>query len=112
MPLRKQNWDVVAFGLLGERYSQELVEFSLKHGLTDELDLVVELINQAFPEAESVTVGMEQDPESNQHWIMVDALVSGPAKEIRLRHRECVRRLLKSIPWPTSTLIRTTYTLA
>src|SRR5437016_9248169 len=56
----------------------------------------------------SVTVEMEHDPESNHRWVMVEVLVNGTAKEIRLRHRDCVRRLLKLLPWPASTLIRTT----
>lgn len=99
------------FHLMGDPYAQDVVDYCWKHGLTDKLDLVVELINQTFPEARSVTVAMEKDPESEQQWILVDALVKGPAKEIRLRHRECVRRLLKMLPWPMSTLIRTTYTL-
>jgi hypothetical protein len=100
------------FHLLGERYPQDVAAFSWKHGLSEKLDIAVELINQAFPEAESVSVGMEQDPESDQRWIMVEAVVRGPAGDIRLRHREYVRRLLKLLPWPMSTLIRTTYTLA
>ncbi len=101
MPLPKQAQ---------ERYPQDVVGFSEQHGLTEKLDLVVGLVEQAFPEAQGVTVGMEQDPEAQHRWILVDAHVSGPAKEVRLRHRECVRRLL-DLPWPTSTLIRTTYTL-
>jgi hypothetical protein len=102
MPLTKQAQ---------ERYPQDVVGFSEQHGLADKLDLVVGLVRQTFPEAQGVTVGMEQGPESQHRWILVDALVSGPAREVRLRHQECVRRLLGLLPWPASTLIRTTYAL-
>jgi hypothetical protein len=98
--------------LVKDRYPQDVIDFCGQHGLTDKWQLVVERVDETFPEAQSVTVGMEQDPESNQCWILVDALVPGPAQAIRLRHRECVRQLLRLLPWPLSTLIRTTYTLA
>ncbi len=98
--------------LLKDRYPQDVVDFCELRSLADKLDLVVDLVEQAFPDAQRVIVGMEQDPESDQRWILVDALVGGPAKEVGLRHRDCVRQLLHLLPWPTSTLIRTTYTLA
>jgi hypothetical protein len=101
MPLTKETWD-----------PQEVQAFCLKHDLTDKLDIAVDLINQTFPEAQSVTVGMEDDPEADQRLVLIDVLVQGPAKEIRLRHRECARRILQILPWPQSTLIHTTYTLA
>jgi hypothetical protein len=94
------------------RYPQDVADFALAHGITDKLDLVVEAVNLTFPEAQSLTVEIEEDPESDHRCIMVDALVQGNARDVHLRHQDCVRRLLKLLQWPTSTLIRTTYSLA
>jgi hypothetical protein len=108
MPLTKQNLDVAS----GLRYSQEVIDFCEKNGLVDKLECAVEILNEAFPEAEGVTVEVEQDPDSRESCVMVNALVAGNANDVRLRHRQCVRRLLKQLKWPASTLVRTTYTLA
>jgi hypothetical protein len=95
----------------GQRFPQEVADFCSRQGCVAELGLVVELVAQAFPEAKGVTVGLEHDPESEQRWVVVDARVSGPAKDVLARHRACVRRVLELLPWPLTSLIRTTYTL-
>jgi len=112
MPLDIGGGEMSVTKEIGERYSQEVLAFRTQHGIADELDRVVELVNQAFPDAYRVTVEIEKDPESDQRWAMVDVAVQGGAREIRQRHRECVRQIVNVLSWPTSTLIRTTYTLA
>lgn len=98
--------------LLGSRYPQDVEAFARQHGLTDKLNLVVELMNQTFPKAESLAVDLEHDPESSDIWIAVDVVVKGVARDVRLCHRDLARRLLDLLPWPMSALIRTNYTLA
>jgi hypothetical protein len=94
------------------KQTDDVMAFCLEHKLTDKLALVVDLMNQAFPDAQSVTVGMEQDPESMDRYVMVDVVVHGTAREVHLRHRDCALEILKVLPWPQYTLIRTIYTLA
>ena len=109
MPITKQQQDIVASV---PRYPQEVVDFCEKSDLLEKLDVAVELVKETFPEAERMSVEVEQDPESQHTWVLVNALVRGKATDVLVRHGECVRRLLKVLKWPASTLIRTTYTLA
>jgi hypothetical protein len=96
---------------LKQQYPQTVVDFCAQHAITDKLAFAVELVNETLPDAESVTVELEQDPDSQQRWVLVNARVAGKAREVRLRHRDCVRRLLSTLQWPAATLLRTTYTL-
>jgi hypothetical protein len=98
--------------ILKDRYPADVVAYCEQHDLTEKLDLVVDILAQAFPDAQRIVVGMEDDPESTERWILVEAVVDGPAREIRLRHKECVRRMTDILPWPLWMLIRTTYTPA
>lgn len=97
--------------LIKDRYSQEVLDFCEQRGLAEKLDLVVNLMNQTFPQAQRVIVEVEVDPEGDDRYIMVDAIVSGTAWDIGSRHRECVRQIADLLRWPMCTWIRTTWTL-
>lgn len=89
-------------------YPPDVMDFCLQHKCIDKLDLVVEQMKGAFPDAQRIVIGMEDDPESTDRGVLVDVVVAGGPKEIRLRHSECMRRLLPLLPWPEVTLIRST----
>jgi hypothetical protein len=97
---------------LTKQTDDDVMAFCLEHKLTDKLALVVDLMNQAFPDAQRVTVGLEQDPESDDRYVMVDVVVHGPAKEVHRRHHDCALQIMNVLPWPQWPLIRTIYTLA
>lgn len=89
---------------------QEVVDFCVEHKLSESLKLTIERMTLAFPEAERVVVSLEQDPDSHHRWVLVDVVVEGDAKTVSLRHRDCARDLARSLAWPASTLLQTTYT--
>src|SRR5688572_20542065 len=97
---------------LDQWHAKEVLAFCQEHGLSEKLQLAVERVTQAFPDAQRMTVAVEQDAESGHRWILIDVIVAGPVNEIHLRHQKCDDELGRLLRWPASALIHTTYTLA
>lgn len=90
----------------------EVNDFCAAHDLSAALDHTIAHLSRAFPEAEKIAVGVEQDPDSHHRWILVDVLIAGRAAEVHSAFTECALNLGLALAWPACTRIHTTYTLA
>jgi hypothetical protein len=89
----------------------EVGEFCAAHDLSPALEHAMDHLSRAFPDAERIVVGVEQDPDSHHRWILVDVQMTGSPAEVHSAFTESALNLGLSLSWPACTLIHPSYTL-
>ena len=92
--------------------TEEATKFAEEFDLFTSLDVAISHLGRAFPDAERISVDVEQDPNSEYRCLLVDVLVAGDASEVHKRHRECASEVALTLKWPAATLVQTIYSIA
>src|SRR5947209_6556249 len=92
--------------------SPEASNFCSSHNLSSSLELAMDHLAGAFPDAVKISVELEEDPEADYRWVKIDVAVAGTVTTVHSRYLECAAKLARSLKWPTCTLIRADYTIA
>jgi hypothetical protein len=93
-------------------YPAEVVAFCTRHGVGPQLEVATRLLSECFPSAQAITVRVNEDPETADEWLVVNAVVQGDADKAFEAHQECLKRWVAAVAWPASGLICLTYTFA
>ncbi len=92
--------------------STEASDFCVSHNLSSSLELAMDHVAGAFPDAVKFSVELEEDPEADYRWVKINVAVAGTVATVHPRFLECAAKLARSLKWPTCTLIRADYTIA
>lgn len=83
------------------RWTAEVEEFAVRHGLADYLPLVWQMTCQVFPQAQQLAIRLEEDAEIPDDWriiIQVEAPLTGP--QLVERQRQWYDGLFALCPAP------------
>lgn len=90
----------------------EVRDFCASRDLFPSLELALNQVGEAFPDALTVSVGMEDDPESDYRWVLIEFVVRGAVAEVHARFRDCSHKMAYALGLPAATLIRPGYRVA
>lgn len=86
--------------------------FCLREGLCDYLLLAICLVRTHLEPVGPLEVHLEQDPDSGDQWLTLDAVVTGSVDAILARDERFVRDWVARVPWPAVNQIRVSYDVA
>jgi hypothetical protein len=90
----------------------EVRDFCASRDLIPSLELALNLVGEAFPDSLAISVSMEDDPDSDHRWVLIEFVARGSVAEVHARFRECSRKMTHALGLPAATLIRPGYRVA
>jgi hypothetical protein len=91
--------------------SLEVLRFCQRGGLTDYLLRAIALAKHYLDPADSMEVEVEQDPEAEDEWLVLNVPMHGRTDEIVSRYERYVGAWVGETPWPESGKIRVSYSV-
>src|SRR5215213_2737552 len=86
-----------------------VVEYCTREGLMPELQTAIGLARKHFELSDVPTVQLEQDPELDSDYLVLELRIQGHTPEIVAAHKRFAREWATTVPWPKSERIRLTY---
>ena len=91
--------------------SGELAQFCSTHHLLIALQESVQLIKACFPSIRNLELGLEQDPETAEEWLVIEIEVAGEIEEILERYDRYTEAWVKLASWPERDKVRLSYNI-
>lgn len=90
---------------------EEVLQFCSEHRLFGYLQNTIKLVKQFFPFVQDITVEKDQDPETDDQWLIISATLGGNLKTALSSYNNYSRMFVKTVPWRGRTKIRFNYNL-
>ena len=87
----------------------EVVAFRDREGLGEELATAIELVGKHFKLLADLVVVLEQDPELDREYLVIEATTRGRTMEVVAAHGSYAREWASRVAWPKSEKIRLNY---
>lgn len=84
----------------------EVIAFRDQEGLKEDLATAIELACKHFRLQTNPVVTLEQDPELDNHYIVLGITTRGETAEIVAAHKNYAREWATRVPWPKSSKIK------
>lgn len=93
-------------------FSQNLLNFCLRHGIQERyLQVAIDLATHCFPSIQEVSLQIEQDPETSEEWLVLEATVQGDVDEIIDQYEGYTDLWVSLAPWLERNKIILTYNI-
>ena len=92
-------------------FSIELIEFCQQKGLFIYLQNAIELIDSIFSSIQTIDFRIQQDPEYENEWLVIDIDVYNSIDDFLKEYDEYIDKIVKKIPYPKRSQIRLAYNL-
>jgi len=96
---------------LKDLINQDIVYLSIQKSLIKYLQTAFEIIYQSFSFVRDVRLLQEQDPETDEKWILIDITVDGEIEEILDSYDDYVKKWVSSAPSSIRENIRLSYSI-
>jgi len=90
---------------------REFCDFFGHRELSTYLHVAIGLLKESFPNVERITLQIEQDPETDDRWILISFDVIGEVEDVLSRYDHYTELFVKSVPWPERDQIRVAYNI-
>lgn len=91
--------------------SQSLYNFCLRYNIQNYLQVAINLAKECFPSLNEVQLYLEQDPDTREQWLVIDATVGGEVDEILSKYDKYTDLWVSSVPWPERSKIVLSYNI-
>ena len=91
--------------------NQDIANLSIQKGLSQFLHKAFDIIYQSFPLIRDVRLLQEQDPETDEEWILIDITVDGDIEEVLDSYDNYVKKWVSSVPSALRENIRLSYNI-
>ncbi|MGA2403521.1 MAG: hypothetical protein ABSG91_17745 [Syntrophobacteraceae bacterium] len=88
---------------------EDMYAFAEKHGLWGNLETAVKLLNDCFPGATSGQLKLENDPETEEEWLVIEFEIDEEIDDILNSYDFYTDLWISSVPWPEREKIRLSY---
>ncbi len=96
---------------LETQLAQNIIDLSIQKGLRQYLQTAFDIIYQSFPLIRELRLLQEQDPETDEKWLLIDITVDGEMEEILDSYDDYVRKWVSSVPSSVRENIRLSYNI-
>jgi len=96
---------------LEAQLNQNIADISIKKGLRQYLQTAFNIIYQRFPSIRDLRLLQEQDPETDEEWLLIDITVDGEIEEILDGYDGYVKKWVSSVPSSVRENIRLSYNI-
>ncbi len=96
---------------LKSQLAQNIIDLSIKKGLRQYLQTAFDIIYQSFPLIRELRLLQEQDPETDEEWLLIDITVDGEMEEILDSYDDYVTKWVSSVPSSVRENIRLSYNI-
>jgi hypothetical protein len=93
----------------GSVLNAEVLDFCAREDIGKELDAAIELARTHFCITAGPVVQLEQDPELDNYYLVLEITIRGDTAEIVAAHKEFARQWSSMVPWPKSERVRLVY---
>ena len=91
--------------------NQDIANLSIQKGLSQFLHKAFDIIYQSFPLIRKLRLLQEQDPETDEEWLLIDITVDGEIEEILDSYDDYVKKWVSSVPSSVRENIRLSYNI-
>lgn len=99
--------------LTGEKHPLTvLYDFSEAHGLSPHFTRAIKLLNDCFVGAEIRSLTLQNDPETEEEWLVIEFKTPGKIEDILDNYDRYTDAWISSVPWPEREKIRISYIAA
>jgi hypothetical protein len=91
--------------------NQDIANLSIQKGLSQFLHKAFDIIYQSFPLIRKLRLLQEQDPETDEEWLLIDITVDGEIEEILDSYDDYVKKWVSSVPSAVRENIRLSYNI-
>ena len=91
--------------------SPEILQFCSRHEILPYLAVAIDLIEKSFPSIFNLKIYPEQDPETEDEWLLLDLTLQGEVDEVLDNYDAYTDRWICSVPWPQQEKIRLSYNI-
>lgn len=91
--------------------NSQVIEFSSQRDISEYLETSLDIINRCFPLIRDLHILQEQDPETDQQWILIDIKVNADIDEILLNYDNYIDEWVSSVPEFARENIRLSYSI-
>jgi len=96
---------------LEAQLAQNMIDLSIQKGLRQYLQKAFDIIYQSFPLIRELRLLQEQDPETDEKWLLIDITVDGEIEEILDSYDDYVKKWVSSVPSSVRENIRLSYNI-
>ena len=97
---------------VGSIPTPEVIEFSERHGILSYVAEAKKLAEQCFPSRTALDICLDDDPEEEGQWIVVEVTMEQDANDFLKAYNRCISLWSERIPTEALALIRLSYNLA
>lgn len=83
---------------LEAQLDQNIADLLIKKGLRQYLQTAFDIIYQSFPLIRELRLLQEQDPETDEEWLLIDITVDGEIEEVLDSYDNYVKKWISSVP--------------
>ena len=91
--------------------SDELANFCSAHGLLSYIPVAVELIERCFPSLQELRLLHEQDPETDEEWLVLDITLQGDEEPVLEANDRYTDSWVAAVPWEIQQKVRLSYNI-
>jgi hypothetical protein len=89
----------------------EIVEFCSRERITSYLPTAVNSAEKNFPTISELKIEVEQDPETEEEWLVLNVAIRGEVDEVLNNYDNYVNYWVSTVPWPERQKIRLLYNI-
>lgn len=89
----------------------EIIEFCSRERITSYLPTAVNSVEKNFPTMSELKIEAEQDPETEEEWLVLNVTVRGEVDEVLNNYDKYINYWVSTIPWPERQKIRLLYNI-
>ncbi len=89
--------------------SDEILSFCSRWQIFNYFQRALRLAQQSFLDVTSIDVKVENDPESEDEWLLIVVQVQGEIGKVLEMYDTYTKRLVRAVPWPARDRIRLIY---
>jgi hypothetical protein len=86
-----------------------LVSFCQKHSIVAHVETAKTAVDECFPARKALHIGLDEDPEEDGQWVVIEVVVDQDADEFLEAYNRCISLWAERIPSAALALIRLSY---
>lgn len=89
----------------------EIIEFCSRERITSYLPTAINSIERNFPSISELKIEVEQDPETDEEWLVLNVTIRGEVDEVLSQYDKYIDYWVSTVPWPERQKIRLLYNI-
>jgi hypothetical protein len=86
-----------------------VVSFCQKHSIVAHVETAKSAVDECFPARKALHMGLDEDPEEDGQWVVIEVVVDQGADEFLEAYNRCISLWAERIPSEALALIRLSY---